>query len=100
MDDEDEDDTDNHTFPWEERPEVLPAELAVIWRRYGTKSGLRFGTNHLLEQILGYEGLPLRSADNNLLTKFEAQGPTGRFDNSAKRQQHQILNSLRVQTTV
>ena len=61
----DDDDENEQTFPWEERPEVLPAGLAIIWRRYGTKSSQRFETKHLLEQMPRYDGLPLRSADNN-----------------------------------
>ena len=43
---DDDDDTEGGepVFPWEERLQMLPHELQVLWKRYGMSSSVRFDT--------------------------------------------------------
>ena len=93
---EEEKDGKDQVFAWEEYLEELPADLTVLWRRYGEPGTSRFDTRSMLENTGRYSGLPSKAPDNNCLSRFEANGAAGRLDKALKVQQQVQLNSLRV----
>ena len=63
-------------FPWEERLATMPPDLQVLWKRY-SEAAVRFDTKGLLDQTPRFEGLPVKPAENNVLTKFDQTSYAG-----------------------
>jgi hypothetical protein len=79
------------SFPWEAPLQRTPADLATIWRRFGS------GQDHLdvrgmLENVPRYSCIPLKPPGNNF--RGDARSPA---DKSLKAAQQSLLNTARLQ---
>ena len=90
-DSENEGNTEDIRFGWEEEERPLPKEFAALWNR-AESSEKRIELKKLLESCPRFAGLPAKAPENNLGTCAK-----GRLDKFLKATQQTLLHILRLQ---
>ena len=89
--DEDEKNDDEPAFTWEEQLEGLIPDLLRHWQRFA-EGNEKLETRRLLEEAPRFKDLPLKPAENNLMSS--------RLDRELRAAQKMFLHSLRLQAAL